>query len=73
MTVEHDTLPEMPEDWWPDEIHVIGRDGDVELGFVMSDLREHMYKLGGLDVSLNGLRKAIWDAKQNPKLLEMCR
>lgn len=58
--------PPMPDDFWPDEMMVVGKHGNSELAFVIKPEWEVSAELRG---SLRGLRLALW-AETNWKNLK---
>lgn len=55
-------VSDMPSDWWPESVIVIGKSGDVELAFAISEENRRFVEWQ-INANLDGLRKAIWQAK----------
>lgn len=55
-------MTEMPEDFWPDEVLVIGKYKDHELGFAIT-VRSFLegYQKDAILPSLEGLRRFLWN------------
>ena len=57
------TIPDMPNDWWPDTMTVSAKDGNNELGFAISEPTINV----GLWPSLDALRRCLWMARYTPE------
>lgn len=55
-------IPDMPADWWPESLMVVGKSGDCELAFVLPPhlLTRPDYLAPGLRAAMNGLRLSMW-------------
>lgn len=63
-----DNIPPMPDDFWP-EIIVVGKDGNIELGYAIT---KEGFQYVGLhtEKNINTLRQLIWQCKNNPTFHE---
>ena len=63
-------IPDMPDDFWPEELVVHGRDGGTELGFALTKEFTSKGPEFVADVTkqmIHALRRALWLNKHVPQ------
>jgi hypothetical protein len=60
-------IPEMPKDWWPDEVIVTGKNDDIQLSFAITASGFSCVEDDEIKVNLEALREEIWISMHDPE------